>query len=88
MLEKILRLPAVKEGTGSSRSTLYLRIEQELFTKPVSLGGRCVGWPASDVEKINAARIAGKSDDEVRALVRQLHAGRTDTSAQSTREAA
>ena len=76
MLEKILRLPAVKDGTGSSRSTLYLRIEQGLFTKAVSLGGRCVGWPASEVEKINAARIAGKPDAEIRALVCQLHAGR------------
>lgn len=76
MIEKILRLPAVKSETGSSRSTLYLRIEQKLFTKPVNLGGRCVGWPASEVAKINAARIAGKPDDEIRELVCRLHAAR------------
>jgi prophage regulatory protein len=49
MTDTILRLPAVKTSTGLSRSTLYLRIAQGEFPKPVSLGGRAVGWPASEV---------------------------------------
>lgn len=76
MVTKILRLPTVKSESGYSRSTVYLRISQGLWTKQVSLGPRCVGWPAHEVEALNAARIAGKSDAEIRALVVKLEAAR------------
>ncbi len=76
MLNTILRLPAVKAETGNSRSTHYLRIAQGLFTKPVSIGPRAVGWPAIEVAAINSARIAGKSDGEIRTLVLKLEAAR------------
>jgi len=76
MLPTILRLPAVKSESGLSRSTLYLRITQGLWTKPISLGARAVGWPSSEVAAINAARIAGKTDMEVRTLVKKLEADR------------
>lgn len=76
MTHTILRLPDIKTITGLSRSTIYLRIEQGAFPKPVSLGGRAVGWPASEVEALNAARIAGRSDAEVRELVVKLEAAR------------
>jgi prophage regulatory protein len=76
MPKTILRLPSVKSESGLSRSTLYLRIAQGLWTKPISLGGRSVGWPASEVTALNTARIAGKTDYDVRALVRSLEAGR------------
>ena len=49
MTHTILRLPDIKTSTGLSRSTIYLRIAQRVFTKPVSLGGRAVGWPANEV---------------------------------------
>ena len=77
MLQFILRLPTVKAQTGYSRSTVYLRIAQGLFVKPVRLGDRAVGWPAGDVAAINAARIAGKSDADIRMLVDKLEAART-----------
>ena len=76
MLQTIFRLPAVKFESGYSRSTIYLRIAQGLWTKQVSLGPRCVGWPAHEVAALNAARIAGKSDEEIRALVAKLEAAR------------
>ena len=79
MTHTILRLPAVKTATGLSRSTLYLRIGQGAFTHPVSLGGRAVGWPAHEVAALNAARIAGRPDAEIRALVKQLEADRKAT---------
>jgi prophage regulatory protein len=44
MTDSILRLPAVKTRTGLSRSTIYLRVSQGTFPRPVSLGGRAVGW--------------------------------------------
>ena len=79
MNHHILRLPAVKVATGLSRSTLYLRISQGVFTHPVSLGGRAVGWPAHEVAALNTARIAGKRDDEIRELVGRLEASRKVT---------
>ncbi len=76
MTHTILRLPTVKAESGLSRSTIYLRIAQGLWTKPVSLGGRAVGWPASEVATLNAARISGKSNSEIRDLVVKLDAAR------------
>lgn len=79
MTHTILRLPAVKANTGLSRSTIYLRIAQGVFTHPVSLGARAVGWPAHEVAALNAARIAGKPETEIRALVVKLEAARAAT---------
>ena len=76
MTHTILRLPDIKTSTGLSRSTIYLRIAQGVFTKPVSLGGRAVGWPSNEVVALNAARIAGRTDTEVRDLVVKLEAAR------------
>ena len=72
----ILRLPAVKSSCGYSRSTIYLRITQGLWPKPISLGPRSVGWPEHEVAAVNAARVAGKTEDEIRTLVLKLHAER------------
>lgn len=77
MASTILRLPAVKAESGYSRSLIYLRISQGLWPKPVSLGARAIGWPADEVAAMNAARIAGKTDDDIRRLVTKLEAART-----------
>jgi prophage regulatory protein len=49
MPKSILRLPEVKARTGLSRSTIYLRISAGSFPKPISLGGRAVGWIDSEI---------------------------------------
>lgn len=76
MTNTILRLPAVLKERGRSRSAHYQDIQQGLFTKPVSIGLRAVGWPENEVLALNAARIAGKSNDEIRQLVGKLEAAR------------
>ena len=48
---RILRLPGVRARTGLSRSTIYLRISQGRFPKPISLGERAVGWVESEVNE-------------------------------------
>lgn len=50
MANTILRLPAVKTRTGLSRSTIYLRVAEGRFPKPISLGARAVGWVDAEVE--------------------------------------
>lgn len=76
MTNTILRLPAVLRERGRSRSAHYFDIQQGLFTHPVQIGLRAVGWPSCEVAALNAARIAGKPDDEIRALVVKLEAAR------------
>ena len=76
MVTTILRLPIVLRERCRSRSAHYLDIQQGLFTRPVSIGLRAVGWPASELFALNAARIAGKSDEEIRTLVVKLEAAR------------
>lgn len=78
MSHTILRIPAAKTQSGYSRSTIYLRIAQGLWTKPVSLGPRAVGWPSNEIEALNVARISGKTDDEIRELVKSLHTKRKE----------
>jgi len=50
MAHNILRLPAVKACTGLSRSTIYLRVSQGAFPKPVNLGARAVGWVEAEIQ--------------------------------------
>ena len=74
--QTLLRLPAVIAESGLSRSTIYNRIKEGLWPKQVSLGERASGWPASEVAALNAARIANKSDEEIRQLVVRLATAR------------
>jgi prophage regulatory protein len=76
MTHTILRLPAVLRATGRSRSAHYLDIQRGLFPPPVAIGLRAVGYPDFEVEALNAARIAGKSADEIRRLVHEMVAAR------------
>lgn len=56
-MHNILRLPEVKKSTGLSRSTIYVRIAQGAFPKPVGLGGRAVGWLEAEVQEWLERRI-------------------------------
>lgn len=57
MVTAILRLPYVKARTGLSRSTIYLRVSEGTFPKPVSLGGRSVGWIEAEIQSWLEQRI-------------------------------
>ena len=46
----ILRRKQVEKRTGLSRSTIYLRIQEGTFPRPVSLGPRAVGWLENEIE--------------------------------------
>ena len=76
MANSILRLPSVIRLTGLSRSTIYLRISEGYFPRPISLGARAVGWPEDEILEVNRARIAGKSNPEISELVSRLEDAR------------
>jgi prophage regulatory protein len=56
-MHTILRLPVVMARTGLSRSTVYLRVSQNTFPRPVTLGGRAVGWIENEIEEWIKQRI-------------------------------
>lgn len=60
MATSILRLPTVKARTGLSRSTIYLRVSEGTFPKPVSLGGRAVGWIEAEIQQWLEQRIEAR----------------------------
>ena len=74
MEQYILRLPEVKARSSFSRSTLYQHIADGLWTKPVKLGTRSVGWPKHEVEQLVAALISGQNREEIKKLVNNLQA--------------
>jgi prophage regulatory protein len=50
MATRILRLPEVKNRTGLSSSSIYLRMSNLQFPQTIALGGRTVGWLESEIE--------------------------------------
>lgn len=76
-MQGILRLPAVMQKLGRAESTVYSDIKEGLLPKPVRIGPRAVGWPEAEIDAIISARIAGKTDEQVCGLVKELTAART-----------
>lgn len=71
---KILRMESVKAATGhKSHASIYNAIRDGLFTRPVPIGSRAVGWPDYEVTALCQARIAGWSEVDIRKLVGDLH---------------
>jgi prophage regulatory protein len=66
---------------GYGPTTAYARVNNGLLTPPIKLG-RSSLWPEFELDLINATVIAGKSDDEIRQLVRDLVAARTQPAIQ------
>jgi prophage regulatory protein len=77
-INPLLRRPAVEQASGDSRTTIYRKIKAGLLTHGVVIGGGRVAWPANEIEALNKARIAGKSDEEIKQLVIELEAARRD----------
>lgn len=58
----IIRRKQVEERTGLSRSTIYNRIQEGTFPRPVSLGARAVGWLETEVDAWIVARLESRND--------------------------
>jgi len=66
MNERILRRKHVEQRTGLSRSTIYLRIQEGTFPRPVSLGPRAVGWLEQEIDDWLSACIENRRPLTVR----------------------
>jgi len=75
----IWRIETCKGEAGHrSNASIYNQIREGLWTKPVPIGQRSVGWPDYEVRALCAARIAGKTDEQIRELVKRMHADRAE----------
>jgi len=70
-----LRDRAAAEFLSTSRSRFRADVKAGLATQPVKKG-RNSSWPMFELIEIQKARIAGKTDEELRALVLKLEAAR------------
>jgi len=57
MVEKHLRLPAVIDVTGLSRSTIYDKMKDGTFPRPVNLSKRAIAWPESIICQWLSSRV-------------------------------
>ena len=64
--------------TGMGKTMTNDHIKDGLFVPFFSVGGRAVGCFESEINAINAAKAAGKSNDEIRELVKKLIAKRSE----------
>ena len=46
----ILRRKKVEKRVGLSRSTIYQKMQEGSFPKPINLGPRAVGWIENEIE--------------------------------------
>lgn len=72
------RLNQIIAQRALSRSTHYADIQRGLWTKPVALGPQATAWPKHEVDALQAARLRGCTEDEIRALVDELHEKRKE----------
>ncbi|WP_454844925.1 helix-turn-helix transcriptional regulator [Ralstonia thomasii] len=72
----LLKVREVCRRRARGVSSHYSDIANGLFTRPVKLGSRTSAWPADEVETLVRAQVAGKTAEEIRALVVKLEAAR------------
>ena len=72
---ELAREPRVLEIAGRKRSAMRADVADGKFPPPVKIGRNSV-WPLDEVRALNAARIAGATDDELRELVGRMVAAR------------
>lgn len=63
--QSLLRKREVLQITGWSNSTLYNRMSDGSFKRPVSIGPRLVAWPSSEVQAYVASCIAKRDGKQV-----------------------
>ena len=72
MLKALLKLNQTSSFTNLSRSKIYADIKEGIFPPPIKLGSRSVAWVDHEIREWMQARIAGKTDEDLKELVANL----------------
>jgi len=76
---QMLRLPDVTRVSACKKWKVYADARSGLFPKPVKTGKRVSAWLAHEVEAVLKMRVAGRTDDEIKALIlKQMDARKTE----------
>ena len=78
MIERrMLRMPDVAAKTGLRKVTIYKHIRLGTLPRPIKIGERASVWPSDEIEAVLSARVAGRSEVEIKSLVSKLMTART-----------
>lgn len=72
----LIRLPETLKLCAQKRASFYAALKSGLYPPAISIGARSVAWVKAEVEAVLKARIAGKSEEEIRILVNKLKENR------------
>ena len=67
MTQKILRFHQVLEQTGEKRTTIYRKIAEGRFPKPIKLGPRASGWLSDEIDAYIAQLVAERDQGKTAA---------------------
>jgi len=66
------KLQEVLEYRHRSRSSHLRDVKNGMCTTAINVGPNSVAWLTTELETLRAAVIAGKSEDEIKQIVREL----------------
>lgn len=69
---QVIRTAEVLELLKISKTAFYARLKLGLLPPQISLGSRAVGFLKHEYEDVLTAFIAGKSDAEIKLLVKEI----------------
>lgn len=69
---KVLRKVDTIKQVGLSKTSLFELAKEGLFPPLIKIGPRAAGYLEHEVTAVVAARAAGRSEDEIKALVEHL----------------
>ena len=81
-----LKLKEVLEYRHRSRSSHFRDIENGRCTTAIKVGPKSIFWLSTELETLRAAVIAGKSENEIRLMVSELHQARQTSFPEQTGE--
>lgn len=65
LLQTFLRIKQVTGLVGLSTSTIYARMKEGTFPRPVPIGSRAVAWPASTIASWQAEQIERNQNPDI-----------------------
>jgi prophage regulatory protein len=77
---RMVRVPQAIVLLGEKKSSFYAKVIAGLMPRPIKIGAKAAALPDYEIRAVNTARIRGVSDEELRALVADLHEARKTAS--------
>ncbi len=80
-LRPVIRVQDAPAASGLNRTSFFDHMKRGLMPRGFLIGERSKAIYEDEIAQVTAARAAGATDDEIRALVRRLEAARQEVAA-------